>query len=249
MGRNDLCHCGSGKKYKKYHGFNHNTQISPTKISQSFPIKGFSGTRQNTTIVPVYSNPRDPRNQIGPEGSPGEYQIIYKFNRPGFPLQSEYRLQACDFLKGDSHLGIIQPANPHAPSDNKFLKIRTGVDNEHYEFLVTPNDKGFLEKIEGKISASSFTDAHHKSNKGLFPTLSSWSLNLDIPLNPYQIDIFEVSTSSRRIIQMVPFRDTPFVGKTVEALIPDKLLEAGKLFYLEFWLVLLSVFDVPGYSQ
>src|SRR5216683_3846909 len=108
VGRNDPCPCGSGKKHKKCHGSLPDTTAArrfypvaqeatipaklPPTISAQLPPQGLAGIQQALVVVPVFTDPKDPRNQGGPQGRPGAYEVIFTLCRPGFPLTQNEKL-------------------------------------------------------------------------------------------------------------------------------------------------------------
>lgn len=213
-GRNALCPCDSGKKYKKCHGSGKELTSNPPPqpFTQTIRMDGLPGFKQHLTIIPVFQDPADPRNRKGPEGEPGEYEVIFTFSRPGFPLQPEYEINSSEYLRGGSHLAISYPANPSDSQRKDRIKIDIIYNNTFLNFYGFPNKDGFLEKIVGKLIAKNFSDAHHKAFSALTPTLSDWSVNLDIPLNPYQVDIEEIASEARRIVHSMSFNPAPLVS-------------------------------------
>ncbi len=226
VGRNDPCPCGSGKKYKKCHGSLRDTTAArrfypvaqeatipaklPPTISAQLPPQGLAGIQQALVVVPVFTDPKDPRNQGGPQGRPGAYEVIFTLCRPGFPLTQEREARFADGLSGDSHLAISKPAfTPPDPGADR-IKIRTIIEGEAFEFTGLPNAKGFLGKIVTNCQAQNFLDAYRKSYSALAPSLSNWSIHLDVPLSIYQVDIKEVRTGTVRMTFMPPFLETPF---------------------------------------
>ena len=226
IGRNVPCPCGSGKKYQKCHGSLQNASTArrfypvaveatipakaAPKISAQLPPKGLPGIQQALVVVPRFADPNDPRNQGGPQGRPGAYEVIFTLSRPGFPLTQEREITSADDLSGNSHLAIAKPAfTPPDPGADR-IKIRTLIEGEAFEFTGFPNAKGFLGKIVTNCQAQNFLDAYRKSYNALAPSLSNWSVHLDVPLSIYQVDIKEVSTGTIRMTFMPPFLETPF---------------------------------------
>jgi SEC-C motif len=226
VGRNVPCPCGSGKKYKKCHGSLRNSASAgrfypvakeatipakpASKISAQLPPKGLPGIQQALIVVPMFADPNDPRNQGGPQGRPGLYEVIFTLCRPGFPLTQEREIASADDLSGNSHLAIAKPAfTPPDPGADR-IKIRTIIEGEAFEFTGFPNAKGFLGKIVTNCQAQNFLDAYRKSYGALAPSLSNWSIHLDVPLSIYQVDIKEVRTGTLRMTFMPPFLETPF---------------------------------------
>jgi hypothetical protein len=202
-GRNDPCHCGSGKKYKKCHvdiDRNIKQKIThPTPISHNLPQQGLPGTSQVFTIVPIYKNPLDKRNRADDQGHEGEYEMIVTLSRPGYFIQPESNLKSSEFLEGDSHLAIRYPANPQADPTIVAVKMDIFFNGQTFSFEGIPNAQGFLSKVRGQFYAHNFIDAHRKGIAAVTPLLSNWSAQLDIPLFIFQVDLTEKTSESKRI--------------------------------------------------
>jgi hypothetical protein len=80
-------------------------QDDPSRISAQLPVVGLPGQSASHVIVPIFPE-GDTRNQGGPTGLPGDYDITFTFNRPGFPLMPEKSIISSDHLEGNSHLKI-----------------------------------------------------------------------------------------------------------------------------------------------
>ena len=215
VGRNQLCPCGSGKKYKKCHGNggeSANAAARPKRLTARLPWSGIPGLQQQITFVPQYGDPADPKNAHTPQGMPGQYDIVFTFSRPGYSIDGERNVTASEFLQGNSHLAITRPANTLiGPSANKW-KIDVTVFGKPFQFEGFPNPTCFLSKIAGRVSAQNSRDAYKIAMSALTPSLSSLSAQLDIPLFIFQADITEVATGTHSIIRATPFPDTPLVN-------------------------------------
>lgn len=220
-GRNDPCHCGSGKKYKKCHADldrNIKQKIThPTPISHNLPQQGLPGTSQVFTIVPTYQDPMDIRNRDDDQGHRGEYEMVVTLSRPGYFIQPESNLTSSEFLNGDSHLAIRHPANPTIVA----IKMDVFFNGQNFAFEGIPNAQGFLSKVRGRFHAQNFIDAHRKGIAAVTPLLSNWSAQLDIPLFIFQVDLTEKISKSKRMTFTLPFRQTPLVDLPGEGLIPE----------------------------
>ena len=64
---------------------------------------GLPGFAQAIVMTPTFANPIDPRNQGGPVGQPGRYQVTFVLQRPGYPLTPETR---ASFEEGLTARGI-----------------------------------------------------------------------------------------------------------------------------------------------
>ncbi len=163
----------------------------------------------------------DPRNRADSQGYPGDYDVAFTFARPGFPLQDEYQINACDFLKGTSHLALLKGAHEAAPLLSGALRLDAATDEGNFAFIARANGQGFLATIAVRCSAQNFLDAQRKCFKALAPLLSNWSLQLDIPLAVYQVDLVEVASRTRRMAFTPPFHATPLVLRPDAKLNPD----------------------------
>ncbi len=214
--RNDPCICGSGKKYKKCHGRNRSaaSPLPPPpdqdRTKAELPIAGMSGHVQSIISVPQFADPRDPRNQGGPQGLPGAYGVTFTFSRPGFSTLVEYQCADATHVESDSHLAIAKPAlnNPTNPDADQ-IRIYATTDDGRLVFTGYPNRKGFLSRIETTIQATDFIDARRRAYKALAPAISNWAAHFDIPMSVYQCDIREERTGAVRFTFLTPFRAMP----------------------------------------
>jgi SEC-C motif len=205
VGRNHPCPCGSGKKFKRCHGAAQpkaNSQEGGGKITAKVQDFGLPGQLGSFTVVPVFKDD-DPRNPTTANGLPGRYKVVFTLCRPGLALNPERDFAAADHLVGTSHLAIARPA-----LDTNIARIQITVGL--FTFIGSPNDNGFLSKIETECDASDFQDAHYKSMAALTPTLSHWALRLDVPIQIYQTDIVELRTQSIRFTIRTAFLEASF---------------------------------------
>lgn len=208
-GRNHPCPCGSGKRYKRCHGQNMRASADVSKREEpgdarrtSFKMEptGLPGQEQYIYIQPHYRDTNDPRNQSQPMGSPGHYKVEFTLCRPGFPLHREYEGSSGHSLAGDSHLAIMDRLN-----------IYSTVGDETFLFVGVPNSKGFLHKVViESIYAAHFHDAQQKAYRYIAPSLSNWSVHLDIPLYVYQIDTKELATGQQMWSFVNSYQAAPF---------------------------------------
>jgi hypothetical protein len=226
VGRNQPCPCGSGRKYKHCCGSptrklsNSKNQPEPGRVSAQIPLPAIPGEQVSLIVVPLFAAP-DPRNLGGPKGLPGKYRVVFMLSRPGFSPVPEYEHSAAEFLKGDSHLAITKPAFIAPDPEARKIKVRANTEDGHFEFLGSPNEKGFLAKIESQpFDANDFEDAEQKAFRAVAPSLSNWSVHLDIPLNIQQIDTIELHTEARRMLVISPHLQVPF------AVMPEPRLES-----------------------
>jgi Methylamine utilization protein MauJ/SEC-C motif len=230
IGRNASCPCGSGKKYKKCHG-REQTALSvpgapPIRIpaqgaTQNLPAEGLPGLPQYLTVVFEYRDPQDPRNRPGPQGQPGEYEVVFTFSRPGFSLQPEYNASFADGLKGTSHLAICGPSHTSIDATADRIRLDAVVDSEQLAFTGYPDASGFLSRLVGRCHARDFLNAHRKAFRAVAPALSNWSLQLDIPIFVYQVDLTEIASGAKRMTFNPPFQTSPLVLRPNAELKPD----------------------------
>jgi hypothetical protein len=167
--------------------------------------------------------PDDPRSLVPPGGAAGLYEVVFILKRPGFPLVGERQVSFSSGLSGDSHLAICQPAftPPGGPEADRIL-IKSVGDDGNFEFVGTANRRGFLGKLTSvPIRASSRFHAEEIAFRALAPSLSEFSLQLDIPLEIAQIETKDLSTESCHVTFTVPFPDVPMVVASLSKTQPD----------------------------
>lgn len=171
---------------------------------------GFSGEAQEVIAVNVFKG-SDQRNEGGPAGAPGLYKVVFLLNRPGFRLVPEHEFSFVGSLRGDSHLAIAKPAfTPPDPGADR-IKIYAITPEGKFEFTGYPNPKGYLGKIQAEpFEAANRTDAERRAYRALLPSLSNWSVHLDVPLEIEVIETTELRTSNPGIRVNTPFAEAPF---------------------------------------
>jgi hypothetical protein len=207
-----------GKKFKKCQGADQLKATSETgldKITIQIPDFGLAGQVGSFTVVPSFE-PGDPRNLANSNGLPGRYGITFTLCRPGFPLNREREFTAARYLMGTSHLAIAKPAVNTAITQ---IKMEAGT----FTFIGSPNDKGFLSRIETECDASDFQDAYNRSTVALTPALSHWALRLDVPIEIYQTDIVELRTGSIRFTAKNAFLEASFGADLTRGELPREL--------------------------
>ena len=151
-----------------------------------------------------------------PDGGPGKYKAVFTLHRPAFRLLPERQNSFERGLVGDSHLAITKPAY-EPPGNRDATEIRAALtipvaEGQEYRVRGLPNEKGFLGKLEvASFEADSFNDAHAKAYRVVALVLSDFSIQLDIPLRMFQVDLTELSTESCRASSINPFFETPCV--------------------------------------
>jgi hypothetical protein len=213
-----LCTCGSGIEYKRCHG----SIVDPAKSPGNLPLGatetkaalgGFPGQLQQLHVMNQFPSD-DPRSVVPPGGAPGMYEVIFVLKRPGIPLVGERQVSFSSGLSGDSHLAICQPAFTPAggPNVDRIL-IKQVDDGGQFEFIGTANQRGFLGKLTSRpIQAHNRFHAEEVAFRALAPSLSEFSLQLDIPLEIAQIETKDLFTENCHVTFTVPF---PNVGMVV----------------------------------
>jgi hypothetical protein len=220
IGRNDLCPCGSGLKYKKCCGSvlresnraeAARTGLSPTQRNAILPPMGLPGHHQQIHIVNQFKGD-DPRNSAPLGGSPGEYEVTFVLGRPGFSLQPEGNVSFANGLRGNSHLAITKPAfSPPGNPDATEIRVYAHTEDGDFVFSGYPNEKGFLGKfVSAPFRAKNRHDAEHKAFRAIASALSNWSAHLDIPLEIVQRETKEVITGNTQTSFVPPYVEAPF---------------------------------------
>jgi len=187
---------------------------------------GLPGELQHILVVNEFSDPNDPRNVGGPKGISGKYKATFVLDRPGFNLLPENKHSFSAGLQGDSHLAVTRPAFV-PPQDSESdpitrIKIFGETEDGRFEFMGLPNSKGFLGKIESNsFEANDLFDAERKSYRALAPSLSCWSVHLDIPINIYQMETTELRTGNTQMTLLRAHREVPFAVTPVAELRPE----------------------------
>lgn len=172
---------------------------------------GVPGEAQGLVACNHFRDESDPRNVGGPTGLPGMYRVIFLFERPNYRQIKEYEFTFVAPLRGDSHLAITKPAfTPPDPGADQ-IKIWAATPHGRFEFTGFPNEKGFLGKIVSEpFQASDRYDAERRAYDALVPSLSNWSVHLDIPLDVQIIETMELRTENVGIRIVQPFLEAPF---------------------------------------
>jgi hypothetical protein len=221
------CSCGSGLKFKRCHG----SIVDPVKSPGNLPLNatefraglaGFPGQLQQLHVVNQYPDD-DLRNSVPSHGAPGLYEVVFVLKRPGFPLVGERQVSFSSGLLGDSHLGICPPAfTPPGGADVDRILLRSVSDEGQFEFIGTANQNGFLGKFTSRpVQARDRFHAEEITFRALAPSLSEFSLQLDIPLEIAQIETKDLSTESCHVTITVPFFDVPMIVSPLSRTEPD----------------------------
>lgn len=228
VGRNDPCPCGSGLKFKRCHG----SVVDPKSATAGklalgathtgSILGGFPGQHQQLHQMFRFKE-GDPRNDLPPMGAPGEYEVIFVLRRPGYALLPERQISFSTGHLGDSHLAISKPAfTPPGNEDADQILIQARNENGYFEFTGTANKKGFL----GKLTSKPFTakDRHHAEEiayRAVAPSLSDFSLHLDIPLEVAQVETKELATHNVHISFTAPSIEVPFAVNATSTMNPE----------------------------
>jgi hypothetical protein len=180
-----------------------------TRVSAELPSMGLPGQNGVHVIVPIFPQ-GDPRNEGGPAGLPGDYEVIFTFTRPGYPLQPEKSFVSADQLEGDSHLGVLSR-----------FRITANVEGELLDFQGQPNSKKYLGKVVVKCHANNIKDAHDRCFRALMPVLSNFALRWDVPLTIYQTDVKELRNGVLQIANRNPDREVSIRGQFMINLPPE----------------------------
>lgn len=234
IGRNDPCPCGSGTKYKKCHGMSGNnpSALTPQPKPGSIPghatavqmtPMGLPGQHQHAIVVNEFRDANDPRNIGGPQGLPGKYTVTFVLARPGFNLLPEGQHSFAPGLRGDSHLAITKPAfSPPGNPDADLIMMRGMTEDGVFAFSGLPNAQGFLGKfVSEPFDAKDFNDAEAKAHRALAPSLSDWTVHLDIPLSVVQTESVEVRTGNTRTSILTPHFTVPLAIMPTANLQPE----------------------------
>jgi len=224
---NSLCSCGSGLEFRRCHG----SLVDPIKSPGNLPLNatefraglaGFPGQLQQMHVVNQFPDD-DPRSSIPSQGAAGLYEVVFVLKRPGFPLVGERQVSLSSGLRGDSHLGICPPAfTPPGGKDVDRILLRSVGDEGQFEFIGTANQNGFLGKFTSRpIQARDRFHAEEIAFRALAPSLSEFSLQLDIPLEIAQIETKDLSTESCHVTITVPFFDVPLIVAPISRTEPD----------------------------
>lgn len=211
IGRNDPCHCGSGKKFKKCHGAPMSEPPKQNTMSAKIPA-GMPGMLQYLGLVAMPA-PKEPYAPVQ-GGGPGIYKVVLTLSRPGQPLMREGQVTSFENMQGDSHLAIADPAYhpPGVAKDDAVEQIllQAVTDDGAFNLIGKPNARGFLgQVIAESIQAADAQDARTKVYRALASSLSNIAAQLDMPISVYQSDMVELATGNRFISIVSPHLERP----------------------------------------
>ncbi len=153
---------------------------------------------------------------IHPKGNPGKYKIIFTLSKPGMILQPPNEVNCDPDMDGDSYIRL--PNDPTSPGTFQRMQISGSTPEGIFVFTGYPNKSGALGRFVCEIEAYSFDDTERKTFRALASFLSSWSAQLDIPIDVTRIHITELSTESVQVGFIVPYPTIPFALKPKEGL-------------------------------
>ena len=100
--------------------------------------------------------------------------------------------------------------------------IKSVGDDGQCEFIGTANQRGFLGKLTSRsIQARDRFHAEEIAFRALAPSLSEFSLQLDIPLEIAQIETKDLFTENCHVTITVPFPNVPMVVASLSTTQPD----------------------------
>jgi len=151
-----------------------------------------------------------------PKGSPGKYKIIFTLSKPGIVLLAPNEVNFDPDMDGDSYIHL--PDDPTSTGAFQRMQISGSTPEGKFVFTGYPNKSGALGRFVCEIEALDFADAEKKTFRALASFLSSWSTQLDIPIDVTRIHITELSTESVQVGFITPYPTIPFVLKPEEGL-------------------------------
>lgn len=172
----------------------------------------FPGEAAVITMVPFFP-PGDPRNTDEPKGMLGKYQVSIVLCRPGRFEVGERVVNFSDRLAGDSHIAITRPAiMSSVVPDAIGIRVRAQIDAGFlFTFDGKPNANGYLGKLTSQpFDAQNFDDALKRAYHAVAPSLSNWSVHLDVPVYVAQIDATELRTGAASTQLLMPPLEAAF---------------------------------------
>ena len=151
-----------------------------------------------------------------PKGKPGKYKIVFTLSKPGIALMSSNVVNFDPDMDGDSYIQL--PDDPTSPRTFQRMQISGSTPEGIFVFTGYPNKLGALGRVVCEIEALDFADAEAKTFRALASFLSSWSTQLDIPIDVTRTHITESLTKSVQVGFIAPYPTIPFVLKPEEGL-------------------------------
>lgn len=209
-GRNALCHCGSGTKYKRCCYAREKAAAAATPIKSTLPSDAFglAGEEHRLTITPIKADGIEP----SPVGGIGAYRVTFMLRRPDTPIEPAAHFDFTHSHTGTSNLAISFPAARsddarfNEPGTMINVSVRTP-DGRDFLAIGYPNAAGFLSDITLTFVANSFAEASTNAQLLVMPVLSSISALHDIPLMISHLLIVEESTDVAHRSIVAPFPD------------------------------------------
>jgi len=216
VGRNEPCPCGSGLKFKRCHG----SVVSPAHDPGNLAL---DATTTTVGLMGFRFKEGDARNSIPVEGIPGLYQVTFVLSRPGYSLVPEGSYSFSGGLDGDSHLAITKPAFVPPGNENASeIVVYCTTEDGHFVFRGAPNKRGVLGKlISEPFNANSRRDAEERAFRALSPSLSNWSVHLDVPLEICQRETCEITTGNVQTSIVTPHFQAPFAVLPAAQSLPE----------------------------
>jgi hypothetical protein len=209
-GRNQLCRCGSGRKYKRCcfpadQAARAATAPPPKRaqtqpgVTTQLPHMGLPGDQVHLTVGPVGA---DGREFGTPRGAPGRYSVSFVLWRPGHSLAPN-EVKMPEHLQGDSFLQLRKDS---AGGFGTLKFNGTTEGGTEYEIIGYPNAAGFLGKLTvDEIVANDFDTAETLVYDAIIPGINHMSVMFDTPLDIYEAGLMEKATGVQKVI----FRNPP----------------------------------------
>ncbi len=207
LGRNDPCHCGSGKKYKRCH-LPHD-EATRNKRTLHYEIEGsvqdgLPGAHSDLIVSPT-GRP-----------SEGPYTVVATLMSPGQPPTAPDIVLGQEQVPGASQILFAPPGEPFG--EQVAIHVHTGYGIERVVYALS-NRRGQLGKFRVEnVSASSYEEARNLGSCVIHDVLSNMSLMYDVPLEVYRTDVIDEKTSNQHITVRMPFgsgiwNTEPILGK------------------------------------
>ena len=214
LGRNQICYCGSGKKYKRCcYSRDRDAELGAQpgrKLTTSIPLNslGLAGEEQKIAVVSVVRGKPEPP----PSGSPGIYAVTFGLKRPGEPDDIGASLSISTAPNsGSSHLAISWPAarfeNERFNLAGSQIQMDVEVESRRFKVIGSPNEAGYLSDLNIELQAASVDEAQTNAELIVLPAISAFSAFYDIPLIVRHTTIREVISGTLTRTFTTPFMD------------------------------------------
>jgi hypothetical protein len=206
------CWCGSGKKQKNCHGGQPAAMEDATtgNLGAQPPVSpggphvtpapwGVPGEEHKVIVAPIVKGAGMP-TAADIQGQRGKYLVQFLLARPGYPIRREREANFIDEAVGTSHVKIAKPEVDRGITDVHRLAVTLFPKN--YQVLGIPDKNGFLGKLTCELEADNSQAAEVEAYGSLAPILSSWSMNLDVPIHVETIQVTNLTShvSSLRVV-------------------------------------------------